>query len=394
MAKNLYIAATGKDVGKSTISFAVINHLISSGAKVGFMKPVGQRWLPCNWGEVEEDVILMKEAFNFAEAPANMNPIVIKKGFTEEYLAKSVKPDLGTPILNSYKQVCQEKDYVIIEGTGHAGVGSVINQSNADVAKLLDAKVILVAKGGIGSAIDSLELNREFFESKGCQVIGVIVNKVLVNKLDKVKRNIKRYCKHNKLRLLGIVPYSPILSNPTLGQIIDEMKPEILNETNERDLVTEKIFVGAYPLQEFIEYVNEQKGKLLGVFPTTRLDLLMSIPTLNKNLKEKNRIFAILFSGDIAPSRYAMESLKHENINILWKKGDTYSIISQLSSISIKTRSKDRFKIEEIKNVVDKNIEMKRIFKMLSNAKLISQVTWKHKLAKLLQKVKKFYGNK
>jgi hypothetical protein len=321
MAKNLYIAATGRNVGKSTISFALINHLISTGAKVGFMKPVGQRWLQSSWGQVEEDVILMKEAFNFAEAPTDMNPIIIKKGFTEEFLAKPVKPDLSSSILTAYEHVSQDKDYVIIEGTGHAGVGSVINQSNADVAKLLEAKVILVAKGGIGSAIDSLELNREFFESKGCQVIGVIINKVLVNKLDKVKKNIKRYCQHNKMRLLGMVPYSPILSNPTLGQIIDEMNPEIWNETDERDLVTEKIFVGAYPLQEFLEYVNEQKGMLLGVFPTTRLDLLMAIPTLNKNLKDKNRIFAILLSGDSPPSKYAMDSLRHENINILWNKG-------------------------------------------------------------------------
>ncbi|MDY6915369.1 MAG: AAA family ATPase [Candidatus Cloacimonadota bacterium] len=388
MAKNLYIAATGKDVGKSTISFAIINHFISSGAKVGFMKPVGQRWLPCNWGEVEEDVILMKEAFNFLETPSDMNPIVIKKGFTEEYLTKSVKPDLSKLILEAYNRIAKDKDYIIIEGTGHAGVGSVINQSNADVAKLLDSKVILVAKGGIGSAIDSLELNREFFESKGCQVIGVIVNKVLQEKLEKVKNNIKRYCRAHKLTLLGIIPYSPVLSNPTLGQIIDEMKPEIINETSERDIVIERIFVGAYPLKEFIEFVHKQKGALLGIFPTSRLDLLMSIPTLNKNLKDKNRIFAILFSGNIPPSEYAMVSLKDENINILWKKGDTYSIISQLSSISIKTRSKDKFKIEEIKKIVIGNIEIKRIIKLLTNAKIIAQRNWKQKITKILRKGK------
>ena len=50
----------------------------------------------------------------------------------------------------AFDRAAYEKDYVIIEGTGHAGVGSVFNLSNAQVARRLNAKVIIVAAGGIG----------------------------------------------------------------------------------------------------------------------------------------------------------------------------------------------------------------------------------------------------
>lgn len=370
MARNLYIAATGKDVGKSTISLAMINKLQGMNKKVGFMKPVGQRWLPSDWGDVEEDVILMKQVFDLPENPADMNPVVVRRGFTQEYLSKLIKPDLGAQILAGYKRVAADKDYVIIEGTGHGGVGSVIDKSNADVAKLLQAKVVLLTKGGIGSAIDRLELNRVFFENRGVQVIGVIINKVIPSKYDKVKRNIEHYCKSKKLKLFGVIPFSPILSNPTLGQVIEELCPEVISDTDERKQVLDSFVVGASNLDEFVEIIAEKKGNILLIFPSARKDLIFALPNLKKIMDMSNkRIFAILFSGMQKPSDLIMKLALDDKINLLWKKGDTYSVISSLSKISIKTRASNTFKIDEIKNIVSSQIEYKNIFSRLSHSK-------------------------
>lgn len=367
MAKNLFIAATGKDVGKSTISFALIDALKKHGKRVGFMKPVGQRWLPTQWGEVEEDVILMKEHFGFGEAPLDMNPVVIKRGYTEEYLNKVIKPDLSSSIIRGYQKVAKDKDYVVIEGTGHAGVGSVLNKSNADVAQLLNAKVVLLVKGGIGSAIDRLELNRVFFEQQGVRVLGVIANKVIPTKYDKVKRALEQYCAAKKLKLYGVIPYSSILSNPTLGQVIEELKPIVLHDTNEHDAVIDSFTVGASSLDEFIEFVKQKEGNMLLIFPTSRTDITFAIPNLKKCIDMSNkRTLTILFSGRNKPSDAAVTILKDENVTVLWKKGDTFSLISSLSSISIKTRPKDNFKIDEIKRMVMKNIQYKQILSRLT----------------------------
>ena len=47
---------------------------------------------------------------------------------------------------------------VVYEGTGHPGVGSVVDLSNAEVAKQLESEVILVLEGGIGNTLDRLSL--------------------------------------------------------------------------------------------------------------------------------------------------------------------------------------------------------------------------------------------
>ncbi len=63
-----------------------------------------------------------------------------------------------------------EKDFVIIEGTGHAGVGSVFDLSNAAVAKVLKSKVIIVSRAGIGRPIDEIAMNLALFEKYGVEV--------------------------------------------------------------------------------------------------------------------------------------------------------------------------------------------------------------------------------
>ncbi len=370
MTKNIYIAATSKDAGKSTLSFALLEKLTQMNQKVGFMKPVGQRWLESKWGKVEEDVILMKEIFDFQEFPSDMNPIVVKRGFTEDYLSKVIKPDLSTKIIEGYKRVARNKDYVVIEGTGHAGVGSVIDKSNAEVAKLLNSKVILVGKGGIGSAIDRLELNRKFFESHGVEVIGVILNKVHIEKIDKIKRNIQRYCKAKNIQLLGCIPYSPILSNPTLGQIMDELKPEIIFENESRKAVIDDFIVGASSVEEFLEIMKNKQGNILMVFPSARMDIILATVKLKDLANEHLNVIGVLFSGTIRPNRVAIDILKNENISVLWKNGDTYSVISKLSSISIKTGPKEDNKIDEIKKIVIANIHYSNILNYLDNVKI------------------------
>ncbi len=47
-----------------------------------------------------------------------------------------------------------------MEGTGHTGVGSIVNVNNARVAAALGLDMLLIANGGIGSAFDDLALNR------------------------------------------------------------------------------------------------------------------------------------------------------------------------------------------------------------------------------------------
>src|SRR6202042_3678056 len=132
-------------------------------------------------------------------------------------------------IQKAFDRVSWEKDFVLCEGSGHAGVGSVFDLSNARVAKLLGAKVIIVSQGGIGKPIDEISLNQALFEKEGVEIIGVILNKVIGQKLDYVSDFARRGLKRKGLELLGVLPYEQTLCNPSLDLIREELKAELLN---------------------------------------------------------------------------------------------------------------------------------------------------------------------
>ena len=63
----------------------------------------------------------------------------------------------------------------------------MVDLSNADVAKMLGAGVIMVVEGGIGRTIDRLTMSMALFREALVPVIGVIVNKVNEEKKEEVE---------------------------------------------------------------------------------------------------------------------------------------------------------------------------------------------------------------
>src|SRR5438094_5661028 len=126
----------------------------------------------------------------------DMSPIAVEPDFTRKYLQTSNNETLVKTIKSAFDRVAWEKDFVLCEGSGHAGVGSVFDLSNAQVAKILGAKVIIITRGGIGKPIDEVCLNQALFEKEGVEIIGVILNKVHGDKIDSVtdfaRRGLKR----------------------------------------------------------------------------------------------------------------------------------------------------------------------------------------------------------
>ena len=226
--KKVFIAATKQNDGKTTVSLGLIRNFQERFKKVAFIKPIGQRYLEEEGLKIDEDSILIEKVCGIKCGLKDMSPIAVEKGFTEKYIAKPDKQSITKQIRESFKKVSKGQDLVIVEGTGHAGVGSVFDHSNATVAKLLDAKVIIISSGGVGRPIDEVVLNKALFEKEGVKVLGVIVNKVLPEKYDKISSLVRKGLERKGINVLGVLPYNPMLSQPTIGQIVEETGFEVL----------------------------------------------------------------------------------------------------------------------------------------------------------------------
>src|ERR1051326_7419134 len=182
----VFIGATRQNDGKTTSSLGLLASIHKFYPRIGYIKPVGQRFVEIEEQKIDEDTVLMDHVYRLNCPLLDMSPIAVEPDFTRKYLTSSNNDALVRKIQKAFDRVAWEKDFVLCEGSGHAGVGAVFDLSNAQVAKILHAKVIIVSQGGIGKPIDEVCLSQALFEKEGVEVIGVILNKVLPDKLEKV----------------------------------------------------------------------------------------------------------------------------------------------------------------------------------------------------------------
>ena len=131
--------------------------------RIGFIKPVAQRIEDVDGKRIDEDSLLMDRTFQVEIPIEDMSPIAIEPNFTRRYIDNANNDFLVRRLQNSFDRACWEKEFCLIEGTGHAGVGAVFDLSNARVVRLLHSKVVLVTRGGIGRPIDEVVLNKALF---------------------------------------------------------------------------------------------------------------------------------------------------------------------------------------------------------------------------------------
>ncbi|HDZ77665.1 MAG TPA: hypothetical protein ENH41_06240 [Candidatus Omnitrophica bacterium] len=357
--KNVFIAATRQDDGKTTVSLGLIANFQKHYPEIGFIKPIGQRYLEEQGVKVDEDSVLIDKVYGIKCDLKDMSPVAVERGFTEKYILHPKKNVITRQIEESYSRVSKDKGLVVIEGTGHAGVGSVFDHSNAQVAKLLNSKVILVSAGGVGRPIDEILLNKALFDKEGVELLGVIINKVRPDKFEKINRLVRKALTRKGVDVLGVLPYHSCLSAPTIRQIIEETDFKlIVGEQGIDNIVTDTI-VGAMEPHEALSYITDH---CLLITPGDREDLIMM--ALNCHLSQVKgctRISGIILSGGIMPHEAVINIARAANIPMMLSRQDTYKVASVIYNLTIKTKPDDKGKIDQILKLISEHVDTEKI---------------------------------
>jgi BioD-like phosphotransacetylase family protein len=357
----VFIAATRQDEGKTTVSLGLIAALQKHFPRVGYIKPVGQRFVEIEEQKIDEDSVLMDAVYHLDCPLVDMSPIAVEPDFTRKYLQASNNEALVKRIQKAFDRVSWEKDFVLCEGSGHAGVGSVFDLSNAQVAKILGAKVIIVSQGGIGKPIDEVSLNQALFEKEGVEIIGVILNKVIGEKVDYVTDFARRGLKRKGLDLLGVLPYEQILCNPSVDSIREELRAELLNSPPTLQALVGEVIVGAMSAQNAMKFF---KPGVLLITPGDREDIVLAACTAI-DAQSTEKMAGIVLTGGLRPVEGILKIIRTMPIPVLLAQADSYQVASKVNNLTVKTRPTDGEKISLIRDIVAKNINLKKILQAL-----------------------------
>src|SRR6185295_17398283 len=213
-----------------------------------------------------------------------MSPVHIPRGFTKAYISGDVVEDLPAKIRDAHAALAANRDVLLIEGTGHAGVGAVVGLSNATVAAMLGAPAIIVSEGGVGRPIDEIVLNASLFRSQGVRVAGAIVNKVDLDAKPGLARTLERGLARHGIPLLGVLPYRPILSNPTLAMVLAGLHGETIHPGPDLDEVIGGIAIGAMEPEHMLQRIGPRS---LVIVPGDREDVIDAIVGAHRDGDER-----------------------------------------------------------------------------------------------------------
>ncbi len=384
--KHLYLAATGQNRGKTTAALGLLDGFLGRGLRTGFMKPVGQRTVIEDGLPADEDAVLMRTVFGLPDSYRAMSPVHIPRGFTKKYISGGVVDDLAARVTEAHATFA-DHDIVLIEGTGHAGVGAVIGLSNATVASMLRAPAVIISEGGVGRPIDEIVLNAALFARHGVEVAGAIVNKVDLAAQPGLADVLARGLAPYGIPLLGVLPVKPILSNPTLGMILEGVHGETIHAGPDPDRVIDDVAIGAMEPGHMLEHVGP--GTLV-IVPGDREDVILTLTTAHlaprvahADAHEAAEIAAIaaeatnertapvaghegaavglVLTGGYRPRPAVLAAIRQADLFATLVADDTYHVASQVHDLLVKTHAADREKIALIKTVVADNLDVERI---------------------------------
>src|SRR5665647_2031971 len=242
MCRKIFIGATGQHCGKTTISLSLMHLARKRYQRVGFMKPIGPKWVEFNGTIVDKDAAMFSAVFGVEEDVALMSPVTLTPGTTRRFLDGEI--DSAAPreaIRSACAELEKKYDFLIIEGAGHGGVGSVVGMNNAQIAAELNAPVLLVTGGGIGNVIDAVELNLALYQREKADVRIIMANKLVPEKRENTLCYLEKAFSGSGIMVTSAFDYLPTLADPTLLHVSDLLGLPLHGDSSDRSRLCHNI---------------------------------------------------------------------------------------------------------------------------------------------------------
>lgn len=358
--QSIFIAATGQHVGKTTICLGLIAALKKRYSSIGFIKPVGQQHVKVNNETiVDKDAYLFKNHFGLASDWHAMSPVIIPAGFTRRYLDNEISSqEMLDDVMTSYQSIANNSDYTVVEGTGHVGVGSIVDLSNAKVASKLKLDTVIIASGGLGSAFDELAMNIAMCKEYGVTIRGVILNRVLNEKRDMILNYFPKALEKWNVPLIGCIPFDPFLSMPTVKDYENLFKTELFSghQHRLRHFNNFRLFAGSVDA-----YKREFEPNQLIITPASREDII--IATLEKHIEVLNSEGydyggGMILTGRHSPGKLIQDQMRHVDLPILYAPMSSYDAMKKITTFIAKIRLEDTEKINKAIRLVENYVNL------------------------------------
>ena len=322
----LYVTSLAEGVGKTTICAGLAQHLLSSGKKVGFLKPIIAEEVTGS----DSDALFMKQILGLDEPVDSICPVI------------SGQDNVANKIRKAYDGVSQGKDVVIVEGV-----------CERSIVEALDAKTIIVEDY---SQEPKAKLVNDY-RDLGQYSLGVVLNKVPLSRLDSLSTDSQ--FSEAGITILGALPEDRILFTLSMGELVECLQGELVNGAEKSEELVENFMLGAMTVDPGPEYFGRKANKAV-VVKGGRPDMQMA--ALETSVR------CLILSGNIAPIPAIRHRAKEKNVPIIVVKSDTMTTVMAIEDALAKTRFNQAKKLPKLTELMEKHFSFQTVYQELGLA--------------------------
>lgn len=365
MADKIYISAADSHAGSSVVSLGVLGLLSRIVDQIGFFKPVGR-------GSKDADVAVLKSAYRLPQEPGQMCPLTTAEA--RELMARGKEASMLDRICTAYDVIRGTSDLVVLEGISHERSLSIFDLDiNAAIAARLAAPVVLVAGASADgkpvqpNALTTTVVNTwRSFEEKGCELMGVVVNRVIGEPFETVREQYVEVLRKENITVFGVLPELPFLGMPRLQQIATDLNAEVLAGKEFLSNISTRTLVAAMSPRNFLSWLDVDNT--LVITPGDRHDIMLAV-TLAQMSPQHRRVSGLILTGGMRPDAAIMklvESQTGPKFPILTVQTDTFSTVKAVNELDVRVSpGEDDDKIYAATAMVQHNVDESKLWDTL-----------------------------
>jgi len=344
------VTATGEHAGKTAITLALARLAADRDETVGYMKPKGTR-LQSNVGKtLDQDPMLAREVLSLDAEMHQMEPVVYSPTFIEGVIRGTEDADaLHDRIREEFDELAADRDRMFVEGGGSWTTGGVVDLTDADVAEVLDARVVLVAGYETPSDLDEVLAAADAF---GDRLAGVIFNKVSDAAFDSLDRDGIPFLESKGLSVLGAIPRKKELAGVTVADLADELGAELLTDAP-TDAFVERFLVGAMGGDEALRHFRRARDAVV-VTGGDRADVQAAA-------LDASGVACLVLTGGHRPSGAVLGKAADAGTPVLAINTDTATAINRIESVVSGGRTRDRRTVETMSELLTAHVDVDAI---------------------------------
>ncbi|MFD0797340.1 phosphate acetyltransferase [Maribacter chungangensis] len=341
MSKAVYIATTEPNSGKSIISLGLMQLLLGKAAKVSYFRPIIDDFEP---GEIDNHINTISSYFNldvpFSDSYAFTRSEVIRMKNDDQ------DDEIIGKIITKYKAVEERSDFVLVEGTNFTGEGAIIEfDINIVIAKNLGIPAIILASGvdkTMDGLVGNLQIAYDSFDDKGVQVLAAIANKVQSQNMADVTRELKKQLP--KTVMVAAIPLNPILANPSVKEITETLRGQVLFGEKYINNRVDGFSVGAMQLRNYLTHIKENG---LVITPGDRADIILGALQANISANYPS-ISGIVLTGGLIPEEAITKLIEglSDVVPIISVEGGTFAMANRIGAIKSQMYAENTEKIK------------------------------------------------